>query len=122
MALFSKELGIDLGTFNTRVAQGGRILLEEPTVAAIVVAEQKMVAWGKEAQDMLGRVPDSIEVTRPMRNGVIADYVVTEAMLRYFISKVCSRLERRPGLESEHHLRVDPPSRRRLRAPRLGPQ
>ncbi len=48
MALFSKELGIDLGTIYTRVAEGGRVILEEPTVAAIVVQEQKMVAWGKE--------------------------------------------------------------------------
>ncbi len=88
MPLFSKELGIDLGTICTRVAVGGQIVLEEPTVAAIVVEEQKMVAWGKEAQNMFGRVPESIEVTRPLKNGVIADYEVTEAILQDLIRKV----------------------------------
>jgi len=88
MALFSKELGIDLGTVNTRVAESGQILVEEPTVAAIVVTEQKMVAWGREAQDMLGRVPESIEVSRPLRNGVIADYQVAETMLEYLFKKI----------------------------------
>ncbi len=60
MALFSKELGIDLGTMYLRVVEGGQIILQEPTVAAIVVQEQKMVAWGQEAQDMMGRVPESL--------------------------------------------------------------
>jgi rod shape-determining protein MreB and related proteins len=88
MALFTKDLGIDLGTICTRVATGGQIVLEEPTVAAIVVEEQKMVAWGTEAQNMLGRVPPSIEVVRPLRSGVIADYEVTEAILSDVIRKV----------------------------------
>jgi rod shape-determining protein MreB len=88
MAGFSKELGIDLGTLFTRVVEGGRIVLEEPTVAAIVVEEQKMVSWGQEAQDMYGRVPDSLEVTRPLLNGVIADYEVTEYMLQALLRKV----------------------------------
>ena len=88
MPLFSKDLGIDLGTMYTRVAEGSQILLEEPTVAAIVVAEQKMVAWGQEAQDMIGRVPESIEVVRPLRNGVIADYEVTEYILADILRKV----------------------------------
>ena len=88
MALFSKELGIDLGTVNTRAAEGNQVLIEEPTVAAIVVTEQKMVAWGREAQDMLGRVPESIEVMRPLRNGVIADYQVAETMLEYLLKKI----------------------------------
>jgi rod shape-determining protein MreB len=92
MALFSKEIGIDLGTVNTRVAQSGRVLVEEPTVAAIVVSEQKMVAWGKEAQDMLGRVPESIEVMRPLRNGVIADYEVAEYILHDLLTKVHGQL------------------------------
>jgi rod shape-determining protein MreB and related proteins len=92
MALFSKEIGIDLGTVYTRVAQGDRILIEEPTVAAIVVSEQKMVAWGKEAQDMLGRVPESIEVMRPLRNGVIADYEVAEYMLHDLLVKTHGQL------------------------------
>jgi rod shape-determining protein MreB len=92
MALFSKELGIDLGTIYLRVAQGGQIILQEPTVAAIVVQEQKMVAWGQEAQDMLGRVPESLEVTRPLQNGVIADYEVTEYMLEALLRKASGSL------------------------------
>ncbi len=87
MALFSKELGIDLGTLYTRVVEGGQIVLQEPTVAAIVVDEQKMVAWGQEAQDMLGRVPESLEVMRPLINGVIADYEVTEYLLEALLRK-----------------------------------
>ncbi|HEC62593.1 MAG TPA: rod shape-determining protein [bacterium] len=89
MALLSKELGIDLGTIFTRAAEGGQIVLEEPTVAAIVVEEQKMVAWGQEAQEMFGRVPESIEVTRPLQNGVIADYEVTEYLLEALLRRLC---------------------------------
>jgi rod shape-determining protein MreB len=88
MALLSRELGIDLGTMFTRVAEGGQILLEEPTVAAIVVDEQKLVAWGKEALDMYGRVPETIEVTRPLQNGVIADYEITEKLLEFLLHKL----------------------------------
>jgi rod shape-determining protein MreB len=93
MALFAKELGIDLGTNNTRAAEGDQVFLEEPTVAAIIIAEQKMVSWGKEAQDMLGRVPDTIEVTRPLRNGVIADYEVAEYILRDILRKLSGPLQ-----------------------------
>jgi rod shape-determining protein MreB and related proteins len=97
MALFSKEIGIDLGTLCTRVSDGKQILLEEPTVAAIVVQEQKMVAWGQEAQNMLGRVPETIEVIRPLINGVIADYEVTEYILHDLLRKVAGPiLFRRP--------------------------
>jgi rod shape-determining protein MreB len=88
MSLFSRDLGIDLGTIYTRVVVGGQVVLEEPTVAAIVVAEQKMVEWGKAAQDMYGRVPEAIEVSRPMLNGVIADYEVTEYILADVLKKV----------------------------------
>ena len=88
MALFSKELGIDLGTIYTRVVEGRQLVLQEPTVAAIVVQEQKLVAWGQEAQDMYGRVPETLEVTRPLTNGVIADYEVTEYMLEAVLHKV----------------------------------
>jgi rod shape-determining protein MreB len=93
MAMFSRELGIDLGTMYIRVAEGNQLLLEEPTVAAIIVDEQKMVAWGKEAQEMYGRVPESIEVTRPLRNGVIADYEITEYMLEALLSKLSGPLK-----------------------------
>jgi rod shape-determining protein MreB len=92
MPLFSRELGIDLGTFFIRVAEGNDILLQEPTVAAIVIDEQKMVAWGQEAQNMLGKVPESLEVTRPLINGVIADYEVTEYMLSALLKKLAGPL------------------------------
>jgi rod shape-determining protein MreB len=88
MPMFSKDLGIDLGTLYTRIAVGTSVVLQEPTVAAIAVEEEKIVEVGQEAHNMLGRVPESIEVTRPLRNGVIADYEVTEKLLEYFIKKV----------------------------------
>ena len=88
MASFSKDLGIDLGTIFTRVADGAQVVLEEPTVVAIAVDEQKMVAVGQEARDMVGRVPDSIEVARPLKNGVIADYEITETLLAYLLQRV----------------------------------
>jgi rod shape-determining protein MreB len=87
MALFSKELGIDLGTLFIRVAEGDQIILQEPTVAAIVVQEQKMVSWGQEAQDMMGKVPESMEVTRPLIHGVIADYEVAANILEDLLRK-----------------------------------
>lgn len=88
MALFSKDLGIDLGTSFTRFADASQVLLEEPTIVAIDINEQKMVEAGKNARDMYGRVPESIEVTRPLKNGVIADYEVTEALLRWLLQQV----------------------------------
>jgi rod shape-determining protein MreB len=88
MALFSKDLGIDLGTMCTRVVVGNTVVLEEPTMVAIAVDEQKIVSIGQEAQEMFGRVPESIEVTSPMHNGVIADYEITEKLLEYLIRKV----------------------------------
>lgn len=89
---FSKRLGIDLGTANSIVwLDGEGIVLNEPTVVAVSIREGKVVAVGKEARDMLGRTPDTIKASRPMRDGVIADYVVTEAMLRFFIQKVIGR-------------------------------
>lgn len=88
MAVLSKDLGIDLGTYYTRVAEGGQVLLEEPTVVAIAVDEQKIVSVGHEAQEMVGRVPESIEVKRPLQNGVIAYYEITEKLLTNLISKV----------------------------------
>lgn len=88
MAVFSKDLGIDLGTMFTRLADGTQVLLEEPTIVAIEVFDQKMVAVGKEALDMYGRVPESIEVARPLKNGVIADYEITETLLQYLLQRV----------------------------------
>ena len=90
--MFERLIGIDLGTVNVLVYVSGRgIVLREPSVVAISIRDNKIVAVGQEARDMIGRSPESIEVARPMRDGVIADYVVTEAMLRYFIRKVVGR-------------------------------
>jgi len=89
MAFFSKDIGIDLGTINVLCYEGGEIVLHEPSIVAIQVDEQKIVAVGQEAKEMQGRAPESIEVMRPLRDGVIADYEVTERMLYYFIQKIC---------------------------------
>jgi len=85
--MFSKDLGIDLGTMFTRFADNNNVLLEEPTIVAIEVEDQKMVAAGAEARDMYGKVPESIEVARPLRNGVIADYEITETLLSYLLQR-----------------------------------
>ncbi len=91
--MFSKRIGIDLGTVNILVHEKGKgIVLQEPSVVAISVNDNRIMAVGNEALEMLGRTPNTIEVLRPMRDGVIADYVVTEAMLRYFITKVVGRM------------------------------
>lgn len=88
MAFFSPKLGIDLGTANTLVYLPGKgIVLNEPTVVAISEQDKKVMAVGSEAKEMVGRTPDSIIAYKPMKDGVIADYRVTEAMLRYFIDK-----------------------------------
>ncbi|HQU37033.1 MAG TPA: rod shape-determining protein, partial [Anaerolineales bacterium] len=87
MAMFSKDLGIDLGTMFTRLADATQVLAQEPTIVAIEAIEQKMVAVGQEARDMYGRVPESIEVARPLKNGVIADYEITETLLSYLLSR-----------------------------------
>jgi rod shape-determining protein MreB len=88
MAVFARDLGVDLGTMCTRIVSGEKLVLEEPTVVAIAVDEQKIVSVGDEAQTMMGKVPESIEVARPMVNGVIADYEITEKFLEYIIRKV----------------------------------
>jgi rod shape-determining protein MreB len=86
--MFSKDLGIDLGTMFTRLADSTQVLMEEPTIVAIEVEDQKMVAVGQEARDMFGRVPETIEVARPLKNGVIADYEITETLLQYLLQRV----------------------------------
>lgn len=90
--MFAKRLGIDLGTANSLVwvADEG-IVLNEPTVVAVSVIDQKVVAVGNEAKTMLGRTPGNIVASRPMKDGVIADYAVTEAMLKFFISRALGR-------------------------------
>lgn len=88
--MFSKRIGIDLGTANTLVYLAGEgIILNEPTVVAVTAEENRVVAVGKEAKEMLGRTPGNIVAMRPLRDGVIADYTITEAMLSYFIDKAC---------------------------------
>lgn len=88
MGLFSKKLGIDLGTANTLVFVPGKgVVLNEPSVVAVSEMDNKILAVGLEAKAMIGRTPDSIIAYRPMKDGVIADYRVTEAMLRYYIEK-----------------------------------
>ena len=86
--MLQKEIGIDLGTVNVLVyVRGAGIVLQEPSVVALTVNESRIVSVGEEARAMLGRTPDALEVVRPMRDGVIADYQITEAMLHYFIKK-----------------------------------
>ncbi len=90
--MFGKYIGIDLGTANVLVYLKGRgIVLNEPSVVAYTDNDYKVVAVGQQARQMLGRTPSRIKVARPMRDGVIADYLITEAMLRYFIRKVSGR-------------------------------
>jgi rod shape-determining protein MreB len=86
--MFQSKIGIDLGTANTLVHIPKKgIVINEPTVVAISVEDNRVLAVGQEAKDMLGRTPETIVAHRPMKDGVIADYRVTEAMLRYFINK-----------------------------------
>ncbi|MBS1249443.1 MAG: Rod shape-determining protein MreB [Chloroflexi bacterium] len=88
MALFSQDIGIDIGTFHTMIAEGGALLIREPTVVAIAIDEQKIVELGQAAKDMYGRVPESLEIASPLRDGVIADYEIAEKLLEYMIKKV----------------------------------
>ncbi|MEI6650937.1 MAG: rod shape-determining protein [Candidatus Moraniibacteriota bacterium] len=85
---FVRKIGIDLGTANTLVFVPGQgVVINEPSVVAVSVFENKVLAVGNAAKEMIGRTPDSIVASRPLRDGAIADYRVTEAMLRYFIQK-----------------------------------
>jgi rod shape-determining protein MreB len=92
MGIFSRKLGIDLGTANTLVFLPGKgIVLNEPSVVAVSEQDNKILAIGFEAKDMIGKTPESIITYCPMKDGVIADYRVTEAMLRYFINKAMGK-------------------------------
>lgn len=92
MGFFKKKLGIDLGTANTLVFVPGKgIVLSEPSVVAVTEQDNKILAIGAEAKNMIGKTPESIIAYRPMKDGVIADYRVTEAMLRYFINKAMGK-------------------------------
>lgn len=86
--MFAKKIGIDLGTTTVLVYVPKKgIIINEPSVVAISLADRRVLAVGKEAKEMLGRTPDTIVARRPLKDGVIADYRTTEAMLRYFLNK-----------------------------------
>src|SRR6476646_4729210 len=92
LGFFSNDIGIDLGTANTLVyVKDHGIVLREPSVVAVQQGTNKVLAVGDEAKRMLGRTPGNIVAIRPLKDGVIADFEVTEAMLRHFISKVHNR-------------------------------
>lgn len=89
--MFIKKIGIDLGTANSLVFVPGKgVVLAEPSVVAVSLDENKILAVGERAKEMIGRTPDTIKVYRPLKDGVIADFRVTQAMIRYFIDKVSS--------------------------------
>ena len=89
MASLTRELGIDLGTSFTVIVENGEVLLHEPTTVAILLDEWKMIEWGQAAKDMFGRVPEDIEVVNPVQHGVIAEYEITENLLRYLVQRIC---------------------------------
>src|SRR3989344_2115072 len=90
--MFVKKIGIDLGTTNTLVFIPNKgVVINEPSVVAISIMDNKILAVGSYAKEMIGRAPDSIIVSRPLRDGVIADFRVTEAMLKYFITKAIGK-------------------------------
>jgi len=91
-APFSRDMGIDLGTANTLVYMKGKgIIIREPSVVALKEKDRKILAVGNEAKNMIGRTPGNIKAVRPMKDGVIADFDVTETMLRHFIRKAHKR-------------------------------
>ncbi|TVR18968.1 MAG: rod shape-determining protein [Anaerolineaceae bacterium] len=98
MPLFSKDLGIDLGTVNVLIYENGQIVLQEPSLVAVATEEDErgrinVMEIGQPAREMMGRVyEEDIQIVRPLQNGVIADYEVAEFMLRYFMGKVAGRM------------------------------
>ncbi|MDD5431298.1 MAG: rod shape-determining protein [Candidatus Pacebacteria bacterium] len=89
--MFNKKIGIDLGTANTIVFVPGKgYIINEPTIVALSLPDNGVLAVGREAKDMIGRTPEDIMAYRPLKDGVIADYYITKAMLKYFISKANS--------------------------------
>src|SRR5258708_6162658 len=87
--MFSKRVAIDLGTANVLVYVPKRgIVINEPSMVAVDTSSNRIMAVGSEAREMLGRTPDTIVASQPLRDGVIADYRITQAMIRYYIAKV----------------------------------
>ena len=118
MSFFNPQIAIDLGTVNVLVHVEGRgVVLQEPAVVAIGDGGTKIVEVGRAARDMYGRTPEEIEVTRPLRDGVIADYFVTEKMLQYFIEKTAGRfpMRRRATVMIAHPYGVTSVERRAIR-------
>ena len=92
--MFNAKIAIDLGTCNSLVyVQGKGIVLQEPSVVAVSLTDNRILAIGENAKEMIGRTPADIKVYRPLKDGVIADYKVTQAMLRYFITKTASNFK-----------------------------
>ncbi len=92
--MFVKKIGIDLGTCNSLVFVPKKgVVLQEPSVVAVFLSENKILAVGNEAKEMIGRTPDAIRVYRPLKNGVIADYRITQAMLKHFINSALGRFK-----------------------------
>lgn len=93
MGLFDKKLGVDLGTVNTLIYEHEQIVLQEPTLVALTVEDERIVEIGQPAREMMGRVDDEdIQIIRPVQNGAIADYEVAEAMLRHYFAKIAGRV------------------------------
>ena len=106
LSAFSNDIAIDLGTSNTLVYMKGKgVVVREPSIVAINKKTDKVEAVGKEAKEMLGRTPGHIVAVRPLKDGVIADFEVTEQMLSYFIRRVHNRTL--PGAASHRHRRAE---------------
>lgn len=106
MMSFSKDIGIDLGTANTLVCIKGKgIVMREPSVVAVDITNDSVIAVGRDAKEMIGRTPGSIVAVRPLKDGVIADFDITAAMLKHFIRKVV-----KPGMFSKPHIIICMPS------------
>jgi rod shape-determining protein MreB len=92
---FINKIGIDLGTANTLVFIPGKgIVINEPSVVAVTVNDNRVLAVGNEAKQMLGRTPEAIMASKPLKDGAIANYKETEAMIRYFVNKVTPKVRR----------------------------
>ncbi len=92
MGFFAKDLGIDLGTANTLVSVKGRgVVIREPSVVAVDKYTGNIIAIGNSAKEMLGRTPENLEATRPLKDGVIADFTATKRMLKHFVEKACQK-------------------------------
>ncbi|MEJ2485528.1 MAG: rod shape-determining protein [Anaerolineales bacterium] len=112
MALFSRDLGIDLGTITTRIAEGDQVILREPTVVAVHLDQQKIVEIGQEALNMYGRVSEEMEVSRPLRDGVVAYFEYTYLFLREMIKRVTPMRMFKPTVMITHPYGVTSVERR----------